>query len=114
MFGVILVSHSAFSQSTVDPASGNLNTEWLSEQLKVFPNPSDGRFQLKLKYDGQEKVSAKVFDITGKLVKDITADLVIGKETVTSEVDLQAPGTGIYFLRIDIGKGTVTKKILVR
>lgn len=114
LFGVTLLSYSVYSQSTDISGSTNLNTEVLTEQLKVFPNPTDGRFQLNLAYDGQEKASAKVFDITGKLVKDITRDLVIGKESVTAEVDLQTSKSGFYFLRITIGRKTITKKIIVR
>ena len=114
LFGVTLLSYSVYSQSTDISGSTNLNTEVLTEQLKVFPNPTDGRFQLNLAYDGQEKVSAKVYDITGKLVKDITRDLVIGKESVTAEVDLQTPKSGFYFLRITIGRKTITKKMIVR
>ncbi len=113
-FGLTLLSYSAYSQSADKSGAAKLNTELLTEQLKVFPNPTDGRFQLNLAYDGQEKVSAKVFDITGKLVKDIAGDLVIGKESVTAEVDLQNPRSGFYFLRITIGRSTITKKIIVR
>lgn len=113
-FGITLLSYSAFSQPAGKSVSANLNTGELTEQLKVFPNPTDGRFQLNLAYDGQEKVSAKIFDITGKLVKDITGDLVIGKESVTAEVELQTPRAGIYFLRITIGRSTITKKVIVR
>ena len=114
LFGLTLLSYSVYSQSTDISGSVDLNTGVLTEQLKVFPNPTDGRFQLNLAYDGQEKVSAKVFDITGKLVKDITEDLVIGKESVTAEVNLQTPKSGFYFLRIAIGRKTITKKIIVR
>ena len=114
LFGLTLLSYSVYSQSTDISGSVDLNTGVLTEQLKVFPNPTDGRFQLNLAYDGQEKVSAKVFDITGKLVKDITEDLVIGKESVTAEVNLQTPKSGFYFLRIAIGRSTITKKIIVR
>ena len=85
-----------------------------SEQMKISPNPSNGQFQLVLEYDGQEKITAKVFDITGKLVKDISEELVIGESKVTAEVDLQVPRTGIFFLRIEIGNSTFAKKIIIR
>jgi len=83
-------------------------------EVKVFPNPSDGRFQLDFDYSGQEKIKAKVFDITGKLVKDISDDLVRSENNVTANIDLESPGAGIYFIRIEYGKSLLTKKIIVR
>jgi len=82
--------------------------------IKVFPNPSDGRFQLTIDHQGEEKVLAKVFDITGKLVKNISEDLVHEDTSVTAQVNLESPKSGIYFLRIEIGKKVLTKKFIVR
>ena len=110
----ILFSNGAFSQSSTIPDHETIDSELISDQLKIFPNPSDGRFQLSLEYDGMKEVAAKVFDITGKLVQDISEDLVINKSTVTADVDLRVPRSGIYFLRIEIGKSAFTKKIIIR
>ena len=110
----ILFSNEAFSQSSTIPDFETIVSEQISDQLKIFPNPSDGRFQLSLEYDGMKKVVAKIFDITGKLVKDISETLVIDNSTVTADVDLRVPRSGIYFLRIEIGKSAFTKKIIVR
>lgn len=86
----------------------------LSESIKIFPNPSDGIFHLELQYSGEEKITAKVYDITGKMIKDISDQLLAGDSKVTADVDLEAPGTGIYFLRIGIGKSSFTNKIIIR
>jgi len=110
----MLVSHATFSQSSTIPGHEIIDAEQLSDQLKIFPNPSDGRFQLSLEYDGMKKVVAKIFDITGKLVQDISETLVINNSTVTADVDLMVPRSGIYFLRIEIGKTAFTKKIIIR
>ena len=110
----MLLSYGAFSQSSTNPDQTIIGAEQLSDQLKIFPNPSDGRFQLSLEYDGMKEVAAKVFDITGKLVQDISEDLVINKSAVTADVDLRVPRSGIYFLRIEIGKSVFTKKIIIR
>jgi hypothetical protein len=110
----MLLSHGVFSQSSNIAKQTITGTEQLSDQLKIFPNPSDGRFQLSLEYDGSNKVVAKVFDITGKLVQDISENLVINKSAVTGDVNLNVPRSGIYFLRIEIGKSAFTKKIIIR
>ena len=110
----MLLSHVAFSQSSILPEHEAIYSEPLSDQLKIFPNPSDGRFQLSLEYDGEKKVVAKIFDITGKLIQDISENLVNNKSTVTADVDLDLPRSGIYFLRVEIGKIAFTKKIIIR
>jgi hypothetical protein len=114
LLGSIFVSQHLFSHSGLlseeDPAS----VEQTISEVKVFPNPSNGRFQLSFEYSGQEKIKAKVFDITGKLVEDITDDLVKSERSVTANVDLESPSSGIYFIRINGGKSLLTKKIIIR
>ena len=114
LLGTIFVSQHLFSHSgllhEVDPAG----VEQTITEVKVFPNPSDGRFQLTFEYSGQEKIKAKVFDITGKLVEDITDDLVKSERSVTSNIDLESPSSGIYFVRISGGTSLLTKKIIIK
>lgn len=114
LLGTIFVSQHLFSHSgllhEVDPAG----VEQTITEVKVFPNPSDGRFQLTFEYSGQEKIKAKVFDITGKLVEDITDDLVKSERSVTSNIDLESPSSGIYFIRISGGTSLLTKKIIIK
>ena len=89
-------------------------TVQLAEQLKIFPNPTDGKFQLTLKYEGNEKVTAKVYDITGKVIEDISSELVKEESSITAHVDLKDARSGIYFLRIQMGSKLLTKKIIVK
>jgi len=114
LLGGILISQQLFSRSVHSPDGDIPGVEQNEKEIKVFPNPSDGRFQLKLEHDGVDKVSAKVFDITGKLVKNISEDLVTEDSSVTANVNLESPKSGIYFLRIEIGNQVYTKKIIVR
>jgi len=114
LLGGILISQKLYSRS-VHALDGDLPVlEQSEKEIKVFPNPSDGRFQLTLEHDGAEKITAKVFDITGKQVKDISEDLVIEDSSVTAQVNLESPKSGIYFLRVSIGNKVLTKKIIVR
>ena len=93
-----------------DPATA----EQAVKKVKAFPNPSDGRFTLSFEYHGKDGLSAKVFDITGKLVKDITDDLPTGETIVRADVDLQNPGPGIYFIRFKWEGSASISKIMVR
>jgi len=114
LLGTILVSTHLYSHTVVLPDEDPAVAELTISEVKVFPNPSDGRFQLSFNYSGQEKLKAKVFDITGKLVKDISNDLEKSESSVTANIDLESPGSGIYFVRIEWGKSLLTKKVIVR
>jgi len=114
LLGTIIVSQHLFSRSDVVRGDDPTGTEQTVNEINVFPNPSDGRFQLSFEYSEKGEINAKVFDITGKLVKNITEDLVIGETSVTATIDLESPGSGIYFIRIEMGGKMLTKKIIVR
>ncbi len=114
LLGSAFISPYLFSHSVLPPDEDPVGLEQTVHKVKVFPNPSDGRFKLSFEYNGKEKVSAKVFDITGKQVKNISKDLVTGEASVSATVDLESPSSGIYFVRIEWGSKMLTKKIIVR
>ncbi len=114
LLGTIFVSQHLFSRSAMLLDEYPPGVEQAVTEIKVFPNPSDGRFQLTFDYSGKDKINAKVFDITGKLVKNISEDFVTGETSVTANVDLDSPSSGIYFIRIELGKRLLTKKIIIR
>ena len=114
LLGTIFVSRHLFSHSALISENDPPGVEMAVSEIKVFPNPSDGRFQLTFEYSGIEKINAKVYDITGKLVKNISEDLVIVEKSVSASVDLESPSAGIYFIRIEWGKTLLTKKIIIR
>ena len=114
LLGTIFMSRQVLSFTGTAPEKYPPGYEEAGREINVFPNPSDGRFQLSFDFDGKQKVNAKVFDITGKLVKDITESLVIDDTSVTAQVELEHPSSGIYFIRVSWGKTLLTKKIIIR
>jgi hypothetical protein len=114
LLGTVFVSQQLFSRPVIQAPEEPSGVEQGVNEVKVFPNPSDGHFQLTFEYDGKNKIVAKVFDITGKMVQNITDDLEIAETSVSANVDLETPSSGIYFIRIELGKQLLTKKIIVR
>ncbi len=114
ILGMVLFTQQLYSHSVYVPDGDRLFVELDEQAIKVFPNPSDGRFQLSIDYQGTEKITAKVYDITGKLIKDISEELAREDQAVNSQVDLETPKAGIYFLRVEIGNQVLTKKIIIR
>jgi hypothetical protein len=73
-------------------------------QLQVYPNPSKGAYNLVYQLNEGEKMMLKVYDATGKLVKQLQH---IGNGFVQKAIiDLQSAkyGSGIYLLKIDAGE----------
>ncbi|MCK4989851.1 MAG: T9SS type A sorting domain-containing protein [Bacteroidales bacterium] len=114
LLGGMLSSQQLYSRSVNAPDGDIPGLEQSEKEIKVFPNPSDGRFQVTLDYHGTEIVTAKVFDITGKLVKNISEDLVREDISITANINLESPKSGVYFLRISIGNQVLTKKFIIR
>jgi len=114
LLGGLLVSQKLYAHARIFSDRKFQGVELSENEIKVFPNPSDGMFQLTIDYQGKEKVVAKVFDITGKLVKNLSEDLVKEDTYVSAQVNLESPNSGIYFLRIELGKKVLTKKFIIR
>ena len=112
--GGILHTSQLYGHAEEYATSDPFEIELSEKEIKVFPNPSDGRFQLTLEYQGPEEVTAKVYDITGKLVKDLSKDLVKENTAFTTNVNLDSPKSGIYFIRVTVGTKVLTKKFIVR
>jgi hypothetical protein len=81
------------------------------ENLKVYPNPSKGIFNIKLT-NLNVQTEIYLFDITGKL---------IARTSVSEENNSGSPirignynlSSGIYLVKIITKEGTVTKKVII-
>lgn len=111
---LIATQKPAFSSATVEFQGKDTGNENLADKITIFPNPTDGRFQILMDFGENDRIVAKVFDITGKLIEDLSEDLVKTDAKVTADVDLDHPRSGIYFLRVEIGTKIATRKIIVK
>lgn len=114
LLGTITLSQHLFSRPAVVQDEDPPGIKEAKSEVNVFPNPTNGRFQMTFEYTEKNPIHAKVFDITGKQVKDISDDLVISETSVTANVDLESPSSGIYFIRIELGNRLLTKKIIIK
>ncbi|WP_161555212.1 T9SS type A sorting domain-containing protein [Dokdonia sinensis] len=82
-----------------------------SNSLRIFPNPSNGIFNLQWRSAGNSLVTEiNVYDITGKRV--LSSKVTDG--SLSSAVDLSSVSAGIYLLKMQIEGVEVTKKLVVR
>ncbi|MEZ5084077.1 MAG: T9SS type A sorting domain-containing protein [Bacteroidales bacterium] len=80
-----------------------------SSEIRLYPNPTDGRFYL-------ENLNASEFisDIT---IKDITGRIVYQKKPITAEkieIDMKNQPKGIYFLSAGAGEMIWNEKLVIR
>ncbi|MDN4164339.1 endonuclease [Cytophagales bacterium LB-30] len=74
----------------------------LENTIKVYPNPSEGVVQLSI----LQASPVQVFDIQGH---EVFNEMVLPNE----RIDLRHLNNGIYFLRVQVGKSTISQKLII-
>jgi len=86
-------------------------------QLKIAPNPFSNTTTISFSLTQSQKVSIQIFDATGRLIKTLTdAQTPVGAHQLVwnaRDEKGNAVSTGIYFLRMQAGNYTETKKVVV-
>jgi Lysyl oxidase/Secretion system C-terminal sorting domain len=86
-----------------------VNEELFSVGIKVFPNPSNGVFNLELTTPKTTGYSVSVNNMLGKQVRSIAAS---GKGTQLLPIDLSGLPAGIYSLTVTAGKVQSTQRLV--
>jgi GH35 family endo-1,4-beta-xylanase len=84
-----------FTSSTLDP---------VLQEIEVYPNPSNGRFQIKLP-NHLIQVSLDIFDVTGKLI--------ISKPSISQTDEIILDKNGLYQMRFVSGNNIGFKSVFV-
>ncbi len=99
-----------FNLCAFDPlAMGISNTE-TDNLFNIFPNPAKTVVTIKL----QESIvgssnRAKIYDILGKLVSHAQIEF----ENKVSQLDVSGLNSGVYFIQLNNGQKTSTKKLII-
>ena len=89
-----------------------LNETSFKNRLTVFPNPASQATTIYFSLSRSEKVSIKIFDIKGELVKTI-AERVFGngeQQIKWNSADVKA---GVYLLKMESVNHSEAKKLVV-
>ena len=78
--------------------------------LKVYPNPSEGIFNLQGELAAESDVRVDVLSLLGQVVytEELGASSVISKE-----LNLRSLGSGSYILRVTVGNRSEVKNIVI-
>ena len=79
-----------------------------TDDVKVFPNPSNGNITLELKFDITESVQLRLTDITGKTVIDNTV-----QDSLT-DLHFEHLAKGVYMMQVIHGENIYSGKIVIQ
>lgn len=77
----------------------------------VYPNPSNGSFDLRLNTLTSGKVKISVYDVVGTQIYESESEPV--RSGATRNINLDNASNGIYFIKISSDNKTYTKKLLI-
>jgi hypothetical protein len=87
----------------------NTNSE-VSNPIKIYPNPSNGTFNLKFKGIEATEYSIEIVDIIGKKVYNSSGMVLLDNNIL---LDLSLLNSGTYFLKMVNGKDVQTKQLVI-
>ncbi|MDZ4663261.1 MAG: PKD domain-containing protein [Bacteroidota bacterium] len=79
--------------------------------LLVYPNPSNGKFEIKLIGLNETEARIKVYNVAGGLVYEAKGNIQNGHLNHQVKLD---NAQGIYLLKIESGSGVIIKKIILK
>ena len=82
------------------------------ENLSVYPNPTDGKFNVVFKGEGKGTLLLKISDSNGKMFVNEKETVVNG--SFEKDYSLETPTDGIYFIQTTFDGKSTTKKIIVK
>ena len=102
------------SEAQTTSMIGGAKPKQKSIAVKLYPNPSNGVFKIEVIREGKEVVTAKLYDMTGQWVEDLSEELNLESGKVSADINLKDQTPGIYFLRVKSGSQSGAKKIVIR
>jgi hypothetical protein len=78
--------------------------------IRVYPNPSDGIFNLYIE-KGNKNIDINVFNLQGQKV--FAGKVPSGTVTVTKKLNLSELSKGIYYIRFTNENATQVEKIII-
>ena len=94
-------------QNVETPMVNNLSIE----QLKIFPNPNEGIFNLQFNLPNNEITQIRFFDGNGKLIYSNNLGLFTGD--FNARINLSDNPAGTYYLIIQQGELSISEKVII-
>lgn len=86
------------------------NPDFEFANIKVYPNPNKGNFNIELNSDSSENITINVFDIRGREILNKTFK---ANGTFNENINLQDAKSGVYLVSISDGIKKTVKRIII-
>ena len=96
---------------TVTVADNSSINEAEVNHVQVYPNPSDGYFNVNLAQETNEMVLITIMDISGRIVYQKEYS---GEGIFTTAIDIRGVASGTYILRLQSGNVSGVQRIIVK
>src|SRR5690606_39083839 len=94
--------------------TGTVDVEEFSfENFAVYPNPSNGSFNLSFKPASNDNVAVTLYDLRGRAISQSTFDDVNASGIFSKQLDYNYVESGMYFLVVQNGNKVSTKKVII-
>lgn len=93
-----------------DLVNSDLISGTKSLQAVLFPNPSEGKFKVKLTGAPSKKIELTVYDNSGRVIERQTVRDFTGDQTETLQLNLVS---GIYTLKINSETETLSRQFII-
>lgn len=78
----------------------------------IYPNPSNGSFEIMIKGLNETIAVIDIYSLTGKLIQSSQTEISNGQ--LYKQIALKDQANGIYFVKIKTNEGLITKKIVLQ
>ena len=82
------------------------------DNFSVYPNPSNGTFNLAFTPASNDKIEISLYDLRGRAINQYTFDDVSASSIFTKQLQYSYIESGMYFLVVKNGNKVTTKKIV--
>ena len=84
--------------------------QWISDKVRVFPNPSNGMISIEIPAGNKSAVS--ILDVTGRVV--LSESIPDNSTTTHRSYNLTHQSKGTYFIRIQRNGKTTTQQLIIQ
>jgi hypothetical protein len=107
--GCMAINTKTFSLVTGFVGMKNLARETLN--YRIYPNPADGAFNLKLNVVGIAEASVDIYNVSGEKVH--SASYKVNDGIREEQIDLRSMPDGIYFIKLYSFKKAAIQKLII-
>jgi hypothetical protein len=93
-----------------DGSSGSTQKMETADELKFYPNPSDGKFNVEYELKSKETAVLTIMDASGK---ELFRDEIKGGGKYSKQIDLGGKGKGVFVLNLVQGNKSISRKIVI-